>query len=414
MTSNYAEVAVIGGGIIGLASAYELAVSGVDVVVFERRGISSGTTGGSAGVVCRHDLGELYAVMTLMGYDRVVRLSRDNGLDFHRYGSLYIWADEASAPKRSAFETAYGSGPDGIYHSERLTPDQARRRFPWLPADGVAGAAFSPNQGFINPYELVDLYARLAVETGRVRIFPGTPVLAVNHDGASVTELVTRRGPWRVGTVVNATGPWGGKVAALAGRDIELVPQRIQVVAATGYDDGIERMPLIGLPEPVDGEHLWCRGEEGGMVLFGQHHNIPEPRFTVDPDFADMSNDDGLPEAVANVARKIWQMPTARFLPGWNCIYGMTPDGYPLIGPDPVLGNLIHALGCNGHGITMHLGFAMSVVAAVRGDPPVLQLGDVPGAPETLEVGCLSPDRFASGGHLAFDPERPTPTRPAR
>jgi sarcosine oxidase subunit beta len=198
-------------------------------------------------------------------------------------------------------------------------------------------------------------------------------------------------------------------VGALAGLDLDLIPQRIQVAVATGYDDGVERAPLLSWPAPVDGASGWCRGEEGDTLLFGEHHHIPEPQYTVDPDYADQANDAGFPAAVAEVVRRHWKLPKAEFLPGWNCIYGMTPDGYPMVGSSGGLANLVHVLGCNGHGVTLHAGLAKAVTARILSASTVIDLDSVPGAPARLETSWLSPDRFAAGRDLQLDFAHPAP-----
>lgn len=403
-----AEVAVIGGGILGLACGYEMARAGAEVVVFERRALASGTTGGSAGVVCQHDLGELYAVLSLVGHERILSLEREHGFPFHRYGSLSYWRNGQAEPGPSAFETAYGSGPDGIYHRDRLTATQLRSRYFWLP-DDVAGGDFFPNQGFINPYQLVELYAELGRRTGRLTVLPGTPVLALDHEGTRITRLITRRGPVQVDTVINAAGPWGAKIGRLGGVDLDLIPQRIQVAVATGFEAGVGRAPLVGWPDEVGGQGGWCRGEEGEMLLFGQHRHLPDPAYTVDPDHCDLANDADFPDQVGTMIRNAWRLPRSRFLPGWNCVYGMTPDGYPLVGRSAGAENLISVLGCNGHGITLHAGLAKAVAALVLHGETMIELAGVPGAPATLETDWLSPDRFTAGRPLRFDPEHPTP-----
>ncbi len=409
MTHQRAQVAVIGGGILGTASAYELATAGLDVVLFERRAMAGGTTGGSAGVICLHDMGELYAVMSLIGYERIRWLQREHGFAFHQYGSLQTWTSADGDPGESAFAATYGSDADSIYHRRMMSRRELETAYPWLP-ENVTGGALFPNQGFINPYELVDLYLRLGRATGRLRVFPGTPVLAVDQDGTAITTLVTRRGPWRVDHVVNAAGPWGAKVSALAGSEISLSAQRIQVAVATAYEDGAHRTPLLGWPETVAGEPGWCRGEEGDTMLFGQHHHVPDPRFTVDPDHVNMANDDTYPAEVAAMIRRHWRLPKARFLPGWNCVYGMTPDGYPIVGTDPTVTNLHHVVGCNGHGVTLHAGLARAVAAQVTEGRTALDLSDVADAPATLETSWLRPGRFAGGSALRFDFDHPTPT----
>lgn len=410
MTIQHADVAVIGGGILGVACAYELASAGTDVVLFERRALASGTTAGSAGVMCLHDMGELYAVMTLIGYERIRWLERNHQLSFHQFGSLQYWTDpDKSDPGESAFAKTYGAGPESIYSRRLLTAAQLTAAYPWLPAD-VTGGALYPNQGFINPYELVALYERLGTATGNLRIFPGTPVLMVEHNDDSITRLITRRGPWDVDYVINAAGPWGAKVAALAGSELSLIPQRIQVAAATGYEDGARDVPLVGWPGQVQGEGGWCRGEEGDMLLFGQHHHIADPAFTVDPDDVNMVNDDDYPAMVAEMIRDHWQLPTARFMPGWNCIYGSTPDGYPILGSDSKLTNLVHVVGCNGHGITMHAALARAAATIILKQRTVIDLPDIPGAPPAIDISWLRQSRFADGKTIKLDPMYPTPT----
>ncbi len=201
--------------------------------------------------------------------------------------------------------------------------------------EGIQGAVFYPNQGFIDPYELVDLYEQLAVATGRVQVHRNTPVLQIRKssdaEGSEITTLVTRRGAWQVGTVINAGGPWGAKIAALAGTHLALTPQRIQVCVATAFDDGVTTAPLTGVPDSVEGESVWCRGELGGTLLFGQHHHTTKPGFTVDPDHVNRINDHDYPSAVEQVYRRYWRLPKSLFLNGWCCVYGTTEDGFPIV-----------------------------------------------------------------------------------
>ena len=74
------------------------------------------------------------------------------------------------------------------------------------------------------------------------------------------------------------------------------------------------------------------------------------------------------------------------------------------------LTNLVHVLGCNGHGVTLHAGLAKAVAARILSDSTVIDLDSVPGAPARLETSWLSPDRFAAGRYLRFDFNRPTPS----
>jgi sarcosine oxidase subunit beta len=408
--SRMADIAVIGGGIIGMSCAYELArQSNLRIAVFDKQNLASGTTGGSAGVICLHDMGEIYAYLTLKGYARIQQLRRDHDFHYYPWGLLsLVYSPSRFSPEPDPYSTRFGRGRDvlntqGIYHHEVLSPAELVRRFPWIKPEGLSGGLYYPNQGFLDPYELVDLYERLAVATGRVSIHRNTPVLQMRTEGERIAALVTRRGLWQVGAVLNAGGPWGAKIAALAGSELALTPQRIQVCVATAFDDGLESAPLTSVPESVNGEGVWCRGELGGTLLFGQHHHTTKDGFTVDPDFVNRVNDAEYPHAVEAVYRRYWHLPKTVFLNGWCCVYGTTKDGFPIISRDLNLTNFYHTVGMNGHGITCHAGVAQATAELILRNRTTLDMSDEMGEPAHMDFSVLDAGRFARGELLSFE-----------
>jgi sarcosine oxidase subunit beta len=217
--------------------------------------------------------------------------------------------------------------------------------------------------------------------------------------------LVTRRGAWQAGKVINAGGPWGAKIAALAGSALALTPQRIQVCVATAFDDGVTNAPLTSVPESVEGEGVWCRGELGGTLLFGQHHHTTKEGFTVDPDYVNRINDPSYPRAVEQVYRRYWRLPKSLFLNGWCCVYGTTADGFPIVSRDARLSNFYHVVGMNGHGMTCHAGIAQATAEMVLRDSTQLDVSAVMGHPATLDFSVLAADRFEQGKPLTFELE---------
>lgn len=401
-----ADIAIIGGGIIGMSCAYELARQGAqNVVVFDKQLPASGTTGGSAGVICLHDMGEIYAYLTLLGFARVQALRREHDFGFQPWGTLLVLYGEGRfPPEPDAYARRFGGQPNGIYEQEFLSSTELVRRFPWIEKQNVRGGIYYPNQGYIDPTALTAVYEKLAVETGRVTVMRNTPVLQMRGTSGRIDTLVTRRGAWSVGTVLNAGGPWGAKIAALAGSELALTPQRIQVCVATAFDDGAERAPLTPLPQEVNGEGVWCRGEMGDTMLFGQHHHTTKPGFTVDPDFVNKVNDADFPGAVEQVARRFWRLPKTTFLNGWCCVYGTTEDGFPIVSRDGRKQNLFHAVGLNGHGITCHAGIAQMVAELVLRGGTSLDVSAVAGGPAArLDFSKLDAGRFARRELLTFE-----------
>lgn len=404
MQTQIADIAIIGGGIIGMSCAYELArQSDARIVVFDKQPIGGGTTGGSAGVICLHDMGALYAQLTLLGFARVQELRKEHEFGFRPWGSLSVVYDRGQwPPAPNPYAARFGGGDDSIYAETLLDADALVARYPWIRPERVRGGLLQHNQGFVDPYQLTQLYEQLALATGRVQVQRTSPVLQIRSDGDQIQTLVTRRGAWQVGTVLNAAGPWGAKVAALAGSHLALTPQRIQVCVATGFDDGVGAAPLTGVPESVNGEGVWCRGELGGTLLFGEHHHTVQERFTTDPDYVNRVNDPEYPAAVEAVYRRYWHLPQSVFLNGWCCVYGSTADGFPILSRDERLTNFYHAVGMNGHGITCHAGIALATAALVLRGETTIDLAPVTGHTETLDFGVLDAGRFAREALLDF------------
>ncbi len=244
-----ADVAIIGGGIVGMSCAYELARRGAGrIVLFEKEGPASGTSGRSAGVICRCDLGPIYVRLTLCGFARIAEFQREHGFNFAPWGALHVVWEPGTWPSHDPAFDLYATGSQGLYVREQLERDALLARFPWIKPEGVRGGYFEPNTGFINPYELIDLYRRLLSAMPNVELSYNNPVLQVRQTGERITEVATRKGLWRVGTLLNAGGPWGARLAALAGSEVRLTPQRVQVCVATAYDDGDFQPPLTNVP----------------------------------------------------------------------------------------------------------------------------------------------------------------------
>ena len=401
-----ADIAIVGAGIIGLSCAYELArQSDLRIVVFDKQQPATGTTGGSAGVICLHDMGALYALLTLLGYTRIQELRREHDFGFRPWGTLLaLYGDGPFPLPPDPYTARFGGQPDSIHEQVALTPTELIRRYPWIrPDPRLRGGVLYPNQGYLDPTALTLLYERLAVATGRVTVMRNTPVLQMRRRGAGIQTLVTRRGPWQVGQVLNAAGPWGAKVAALAGVELPLTPQRIQVCVASAFDDGAEEAPLTPIPEEVKGEGVWCRGEIGNTMLFGQHHHTTKAGFTVDPDYVNRVNDAEFPGAVEQVVRRYWNLPKTVFLNGWCCVYGTTDDGFPIVSRDAEVENLYHAVGLNGHGMTCHAGIAQLVAELMLRGRTRLEITGLTKQPETIDFSVLDAGRFARGERLTFE-----------
>src|SRR5207248_2220916 len=122
-----------------------------------------------------------------------------------------------------------------------------------------------------------------------------------------------------------------------------------------------------------------------------------------DPDHSNRGNDPGYPEAVEAAYRRYYRLPKAVFLAGWSCVYGTTEDGYPIISRDHHVGNLYHAVGMNGHGMTIHAGVARCMAQLMREGNPIVDVSDVMPWPATIDVSKMDVGRFERGELLRLD-----------
>lgn len=401
--TRHADVVIVGAGVVGLSIAYELSTrTDLSVAIFDKSGPGSGTSGRSAGVICRHDHGPIYQRLSLMGLTRMKHFASEYGFEFNPWGAVGVVREPAAYPRNNPYFAELKDAPSGQYVDIPLGREELLERFPWIEPTGVLGGVFEPNTGFINPFELIELYRRLIGGSSRVTLDYGNPVLELRREGDRVTTVATRRGLWTAGTVINASGAWSGKVSGLAGTSIHITPQRMNVVAVLPVDEAMPNAPLHGARGlSWEGDGVWCRGETGGTLLFGQHRDKTDPtRETADPDFFNSRADEGFVGAVRANIEQYYRLPANRVLNGWTCVYDTSDDGFPILGYDERVENLIHAVGMNGHGMTIHAGIAQCVTQLLTTGSSALDISQFMPWPETLDFSILAPGRFAAGKPL--------------
>lgn len=405
---NAVDIAIVGGGVVGLSIAHELASrTDLSIALFDKEGPGSGTSGRSAGVICRHDQGAIYQRLSLIGHARMQHFAHEHGFHFNTWGSLTIVREPDVFPPHDQAPSELIAAPSGMYVNELIGRNDLIERFPWIAPEGVLGGVFEPNVGFINPFELIDLYRTLLSQHPRVSVDYGNPVLELRRTGDTITEIATRRGSWQAGIVINASGAWANKVANLAGTSVNITPQRMNVALATAYDDAAGQVPLHGTPGMQwEGDGVWCRGEIGGAVLFGQHRDKTAPeKPTADPDFFDKLPDAGFAPSLAPQLERYYRLPHSRLIDGWTCVYDTSDDGFPIIGTDVRVGNLIHAVGMNGHGMTIHAGVARCIAALVLNQSATIDISDVLPTEQELDFSVLRPGRFMDNEALQLQGE---------
>jgi 4-methylaminobutanoate oxidase (formaldehyde-forming) len=350
------QVVVIGGGIAGVSCAYHLAKAGVtDVVLVEKGELTSGSTHHAAGLVTQFNPSP-----TMMRFRRYsVQLYEELGV-FERVGSLRIASSHDSLLElRRGVSRAHALGLD----AELVGPEEARRLLPAITNRELYGAVWMPGDGAVDPHIATYAVATAARELG-VEIRTQTLVTGIGVRDGAVRAVETEDGEIECEVVVNATGMWAPRVAAMVGTFACSVPvdhQHIALHAVEGHE-----LPH-DMPCFRDTDNLVYGKAESGGVLFGGYEPNPVSRWedgvpwdhgarVVPPDH------ERFEQLMAGAVRRFPFLDDAGVTALVCHPDAMTPDGNPLLGPMPRVRGfwLAAGLSLNGFGGAGGLGKALA------------------------------------------------------
>ena len=342
-----ADVVIVGGGVIGCATAFYATEAGFDTVVLERRD-GLGTLTSSASAECfraQFDGPEnvnmmLESIAVFQDFAEVVRIPGYD-IDLHQQGYLFLsGADEGAKLLKKRVQQQHGVGLTDV---EFLDGDETRRRFPFV-GPSVLAATFRSKDGWLSAHELTYGFAKGSSALFALR----TEATGIRLDARGVAAVTTTRGEISTRCMVIAAGPFSGVVSSWAGVELPLAILRRQKAV-------LGNVPLVPRDAPMTidadtGAH-W-RPEVGGAALGWALPEEPgQPLEQVSTDWT-------FPAIALDGA--------ARLVPFWNQVvetltrdnvflsagqYTCTPDHKPIIGPCSAVPGLYFNLGYSGHGI---------------------------------------------------------------
>ncbi len=358
---DQADIAVIGGGIIGLSTAWHLCRRNVrNVVLLERKQIASGTTWHAAGLVGSVRPSETLHRLVHRIYDFVDAVEEDSGLQtgFRKVGSLWLADDpERWSEIRRLQDQTRVWGPE----SHLLTPGEVRDTFPLIDPEGLIGGMFAPGEGWISPVDFAQAVARAARHRG-AQVIENAPVDSILVEDGKVCAVEVGGHRIRTSVIVNCAGLWGRQIGRMAGADVPL--QAVEhYYAVTVKDDEIPR-DLPVLRDQSAGAYI---KEDAGSILVGAFEKEARP---IDPaalprefSFGELEGDiEGqfLPIYEAAIRRLpiLGRLGIRKFFCGPE---SFTPDGRVQIGPDDRVRGFWSCCGCNSQGIQGSAGYGSAI-----------------------------------------------------
>lgn len=342
-----ADAVVIGGGVMGTSIAFQLARRGFGkIILLERDGIASGTTGKSSALIRMHYSNESTIRMawrSLEIFENFEDITGGGQASLRQPGYL-VFANKLLADgirKNVALAQSIG------VETEWIDLGEVARKAPWANLSDVIGAAWESKSGYADPYGVAMGFAAGARQNGAL-ICQNRPVIGVRVGGGSVIGVDTPRGPVDSPVVVNAAGAWVNKVAALSGDHFPAEAIREQdTVFEAGYSTD-EQIEVVVYDAPTK---LYYRPEGDNLLLIGRDNINPE---YVDPDDFNLKED--MDFVLDVVERMTWRWPefeSARLYRGWGCLYCITPDWMPIMDRHPNVDGYFLCTGMSGHGFKL-------------------------------------------------------------
>ena len=350
-----AKVVIIGGGIMGLALAHNLALRGeTDVVVLESGYLCAGASGRNGGGV-RMQWG---TAINIEWAKRSIELMKSFAAELkiniwlRQGGYLFLAQSDAGARRMEKYGTLQRRM--GL-NAELISLEGARELVPQLDLKSIKLCAYNPDDGVIFPWPFLWGYADACRRKG-VRIETFTEVTGFELSQQRIKKVLTSRGSIACDTVVLAAGAWSPKVAALAGIELPNRPYRHEILSLEPLK------PFLGPLVSVLDSGLYFSQSARGEVVAGMGNPLEPPGLNLESSF------EFLQRIAGALTERMPLLGSVKVVRQWAGCYDLTPDNNPILGRTPGLPNLLQMSGFVGHGFMMAPAVAERMAAWMAGE----------------------------------------------
>jgi dimethylglycine dehydrogenase len=334
-----AKVVVVGGGVVGVSALYHLAKKGwSDVVLIERKELTSGSTWHAAGLLplfnMSYSVGQLhkYAV----NFYKTLEEETGQNVGFSVVSNIRL----ATTQDRMDEYYQYAAVAKTIgVKVNFLTPDKVKEIWPLCNTDGLIGAIQHPEDGYIQPADLTQALAKGARDKG-AEIYRNTNVIGINQLDNEMWVVETDKGNIECQHVISCTGNFARQTGKMVGLDIPVIPIEHQYIVTEPHPV-IQKRKEQGLPEMGvlrDSDSSWYMREERGGLILGPYEKGAPACYIDGPsqnsEFELFQED--IERIEPHIESAIHRLPVFGEV-GVKKVYNgaicYTPDGSPIVGP---------------------------------------------------------------------------------
>ena len=334
-----ARAVVIGGGVVGVSTLYHLAAKGWDdSILLERKSLTSGSTWHAAGLLPLFNMS--YSVGQIHKYS--VRfyqeLQDETGMDvgFRKVSNIRL----ASTQDRMDEYLQYKGVADTIgVEVNVLSPQEIKDCWPLVSTENLIGAIQHPEDGYIQPADLTQAFAKGARDKG-AKIEINTKVISIKRSPNDTWIVETDKGHIECEHVISCSGNFARKTGKMVGLDLPVIPVEHQYIVTEQHPLIKERkdknLPELGVLR--DSDASWYMREEAGGLILGPYEQGAPACYVDGPDENseyELFQED-LDRISDHIESAIFRVPIfgeVGVKKVYNGAIAYTPDGSPIIGP---------------------------------------------------------------------------------
>ena len=381
MARQTADAVVIGAGINGASTAYNLVKRGLKVTLIEKYVIASGGTGRSAAIVRQHYSNPELVKMVKRSAHIFQNFDDEVGGDpgFVDCG----WSFLVPAYASDAFSRNMELLSEHEIETKEISKQDLLEIDPRFNLDDVERIAYEPHSGYADPHASTYAYVKRFTDLGG-KLRQMTPVRGLTITKGKLTAVETDDGTIATETVVNAAGPWADRVGKWVGLEIPIEITREQEVLLETTDAG-------GPPRVVCSDMakaIYYRPDIGTRTVLGRGY--PKDYEQVDPDsYVERADPEFVEESGSRLMERLPAYNKALVVDTYCGLYDVTPDWHPILGRVAEPEGFIMCAGFSGHGFKT--GPALGELMAEE---------VIDGKATTVDISPFSLSRFAQGNQF--------------
>lgn len=361
---THAQVVIIGGGAVGTSILYHLAEAGItDILLLEKDELTAGSTWHAAGNIPTY----ASSWLGMRAGNYAWRIYKELGEKVDSpitYRHTKAFWPAHTTERMALYQHLCGVSRSAGFDLEMLSPAEMETMHPfWQSDETVLGGILDPYEGDIDPSQLTQALAKGARAKG-AEVSRFTPVTGLRQRQSGEWEVVTEKGTVVAGTVINAAGFYGAKVAAMAGQHIPVTTLEHQYLVTEPIQELEEDKTIFPLVRDPD-IRFYLRRERSSFLLGSYAHDGRVAWPDGPPvDFAHSLFPDSVEDMLSVLEATIAHIPLLEKAGAQRFVNGpiaYAPDSQPLVGPAAGLKNFYHATGVQ-IGITHSAAIGKSMV----------------------------------------------------